>query len=166
MNDDFNSRSFSELIMVANEYCHLIENIRKYESDVIVEILRKMLPMLYLKGSIIKPLQNIDESFAQRFVTEENYEILLGDLRHQLKSADKVLLYDELKNQAIEYSLSEWLCDVYQDLKDVILLLARPLNEEKSAANNMAIRWFEERWGNETALAIPVLHRLAFPSSL
>lgn len=166
MASDFSSKNFSEFIMVANEYCHLVENVRKYESTVVVEILRKILPMLYLKGSILKPIENIDESYAQRFVTEENYEILLNELHLQLKAIDKVLLYDEVKNQAIEYSLSEWLCDIYQDLKDVLLLLGRPLNEEKLAANNMAVSWFEERWGNEVVLAMPILHRATFPVSI
>ena len=164
MSTDFSSKNFSDFVMVANEYCHLIENIRKYEAPVVTEILRKILPMLYLKGAVLKRLDNIDDSFGQRFVTEENYEILLNDLRNQLRSIERVIAFDEVKNAPVVYSLSEWLCDIYQDLKDVVLLLSRPLNEEKLAANNMAVKWFEERWGMEAALAIPVLHKAVFPN--
>ena len=160
MAEDNNNIFAQEFITVANEYCWLMENISDFDSDKIVDFMRKMLPLLYVKGSAVVTPDDADESNMQRYVTEENYEIIFNNVRNKLIHLEKFYTYNEELQEVEEKSMAECLTDIYQDLKDVQIAYVKGLEFEKAAALFCLKQWFVERWGTHVAVLLPVLHNI------
>ena len=63
-----------EFVTVAAEYCGFIERSRGAERNVFVDTALKILPLLYLKASLIPECEMIGEEDLEVFVTEEDYD--------------------------------------------------------------------------------------------
>ena len=68
------SKPVMEMLAVAMEYCRFIGEIQRYEQPEAFDFLQKILPALYLKGSLFPSVEVEDDSANERFVTEEEYE--------------------------------------------------------------------------------------------
>lgn len=154
------SKPVMEMLAVAMEYCRFINEIQNYELPEAFDFLQKILPALYLKGSLFPMVEADDSSANERFVTEEEYETLrvrtsahLGD--HDYFSAVD-LLNDDLN--AVPVSLSELLADIYTDLKDFILLYAKESTAAKENAVANCRYYFQTGWGQRITLALPYIH--------
>ncbi len=147
-----------ELVAVANEFCWFVENIQRYDAGVIMEYMRKMIPLLYVKGSMLKAPENYDESFMQRYVTEETYEIIFNDIRNKLQQNDRFYVFNPELKEPEERSMAECLTDIYQDLKDGLIAFTKGIEPEKVCAEFYLHEWFITRWGAQAAVLMPVLH--------
>jgi hypothetical protein len=152
-------RNTSELLAVANEYCYFIENISKYDFDDTIEFLRKILPMLYLKGCLIEPAEECDEAFMQRYVTEETYQDIYNEIRNKLIVCNEFYEFDNELKEPVAKTVAEGLTDIYQDMKDVLTVFMRGIEPEKICAVFYLHQWFDERWGAHIASLLPVLHK-------
>ena len=65
-----------EFVTVAAEYCAFIERVRGAERKVFVDTALKILPLLYLKASLIPECEVIGEDDLEVFVTEDDYEMV------------------------------------------------------------------------------------------
>lgn len=149
-----------ELLTLGNEFCYFVENQSKYEEEYRLTFLQRALPALYLKGSLLPDLAECDESFMQRYVTEENYEILFNEMRKVLGKNDLFHTADSLTGDLIEHSLSENLCDLYQDMKDLVLSFSKGFEAGKKCSAYYAKKWFAKRWGASIVRALPIIHEL------
>lgn len=147
-----------ELLAVGNEYCHFIENIERYDDAHILEYMRKMLPLLYVKGCLFPPPDECDESYMQRYVTEETYESIFNEIRNKLKPNDEFYVFDSEMAEPVKKSIAECLTDIYQDLKDVLVAYLKGLEPERICAEFYLHQWFALRWGSHISLLMPVLH--------
>lgn len=160
MSENIQHNSAQELMAVANEYCWLMENISGFDADKVLEFMRKILPLLYVKGCAINVPEGADEGDMQRYVTEENYEIIFNDVRNKLKQFEKFHLYNPDLKETEEKSTAECLTDIYQDLKDGLIAYTKGLEAEKAAALLCLRLWFPERWGAHAANLLPSLHNI------
>lgn len=172
MNDSLNHPVFSkpviEMLTVANEYCLFVEGVEKYAVADIYSYLMKVAPLLYLKGALLPDIEVSDETANERFLTEEAYLSVYKGMADKLgedvyfKDADSVSTRD---SALAEYNLAELLCDVYQDLKDFILLYQKKLIGAKENAVYSCKYLFEKRWGISIILVLKVIHHKLFPIS-
>ncbi len=157
------SKNVTEMLTVANEYCHFLEKAHKYDTKEVLSYLQKIFPLLYLKGSLL-PTVNVQMPEAnERFVTAENYEILFNELRNKFKPQDEFWMIDHLQKQDInpeKASLSEHLTDIYQDLKDFILLYAKGTQAAQENAVNDCKVFYETHWGDRLVNAQKYVHHL------
>ena len=65
-----------EFVTVAAEYCGFLERTRDAKRGIFVDTALKILPLLYLKASMIPPCERIGEFDPEAFVTEEDYELI------------------------------------------------------------------------------------------
>lgn len=122
------SKNVMEMLTVANEYCHFVEKAYNYETKDILEYMQKILPLLYLKGSLLPDITVQVPEANEKFVTEENWEILFNELRNKFKPNDEYWVVDHSDfkfNEPDKNSLADNLTDIYQDLKDFVLLYAK-----------------------------------------
>lgn len=152
-------RNTSELLTVANEYCYFIENISKYETDDIIEFLRKILPMLYLKGCLVEPVEECDDAFMQRYVTEETYQEIFNEIRNKLRGYNEFYEFDNELKEPVAKTMAECLTDIYQDMKDILTVFMRGIEPEKICAVYYLNQWFTDRWGAQATTLLPVLHK-------
>ena len=113
-----------EFVTVAAEYCAVIEHTRQMERVSFVDTALKILPLLYLKASLLPAIELMGEDDLQVFVTEGDYEIVRSSVADILGEHDdylEVFLPDmAYSDTPIKKCISEDLADIYQDLKDFI----------------------------------------------
>lgn len=143
-------KSIQEMIMVANEYCHFIEEAETHSKDIIVSILQKLMPLLYLKGALLPTVQVSNPDANMHFVTEEEWFHVHQTLLNKFGEDDAVSFQDVETNgsdDSAAQSISEDLADIYQDMKDCIKLLQINTKDAQENAISELQQLFVEHWG-------------------
>jgi hypothetical protein len=157
------SKNVTEMLTVANEYCHFLEKAHQYETKDILSYLQKIFPLLYLKGALLPSIEVQMPEANERFVTAENYEILLNELHNKFSTQDNFWSIDHVETTNInpeKTSLAEQLSDIYQDLKDFVLLYAKGTQAAQENAVHDCKLFFETHWGYRLVQAQKYVHHL------
>jgi len=159
------SRNVLEFITVANEVCIFLEEIEKYDTDLIFAYLQKVLPLLYLKGAMLPDVHVDNEDANERFVTLEHWEKIYMSLLNKTGGKDNFHYIDsctEVDFKEEKGSIAENLSDIYQDLKDFILLYQKnTLSAQENAVHACKIL-FEANWGLKLLSAHTAIHSLLY----
>ena len=122
-----------EFVTVAAEFCAFLERAEHMKRKAFVDTSLKILPLLYLKASLLPKCETIGDEAPETYVTEEIYEILRINLAGLMGEKDDyldVFVQDMVySDQPIKKSISEDLADIYQDIKDFIFVFQLGLNE-------------------------------------
>jgi hypothetical protein len=160
------SKSVLEFVAVANEYCSTLEQARHLSKKDLVVQLQKMLPLLYFKMSMVPPFETVLEETNEKFVTEQDWNYILGVVKSKMGKHDDFLeVFDpamQEREEPVNQSISENLADIYQALKD-FLMLYRMGNEDimNDAVWEVSLN-FESEWGQKLANLIGAFHRVAY----
>lgn len=157
------SKNVMEMLTVANEYCHFVEKAHQYETKDILEYLQKISPLLYLKGCLLPDVDVQVPEANERFVTEENWEIIFNELRNKFKPNDEYWVIDHADfsfNEPDKASLADNLTDIYQDLKDFVLLYAKGTEAAKENAVHDCKLFFQTHWGYRLVQTQKYIHDL------
>lgn len=164
--DEVYSRKVLEMITIANEYCLFLEKAEEYQTPEILGFLQKISPLIALKGSLLPEVNPEDEEAIEHYVTEEEWESIFNLLRGKFGSDDEFFFVDlreRSHHDPVKGSLAELFADVYQDMKDFLLLYQKPLRTFKENAVSECRRLYAVRYGYKLAIAQPVLHSLLYP---
>lgn len=159
--DPVYSRNVLEMITVANEYCYFLENSQKYSLMEFLSYLQKILPLVYLKASLLPDIVVEDESFTEHYLTLEQWESMFNDLRQKMTECDTFWYIDHdntNETEPITGSVAECLTDIYQDLKDFLLLYQKPLKAFKENAVRDCKYLFRTRFGTRILDAQTAIH--------
>ncbi|HOY32737.1 MAG TPA: DUF5063 domain-containing protein [Bacteroidales bacterium] len=164
-NETVQSKNVLEFITVVNELCLFLEEIEKYDLEFILAYLNKVLPLTYLKGTMMPDVVLEDEDGNVRFVTLEQWEkIYLGLLD---KTGSKDIFYyidfaDDADSEGEKGSIAENLSDIYQDLKDFILLYQKNTLTAQQNAVHACKHLFETNWGRKMIDTQKAIHSLLY----
>lgn len=150
-----------DMLKVANEYCLFIEGIEKFPSDQVLPFIQKLAPMLYLKGSLLPEVFAEDPDVNERFVTAEQWETTFGVLREKFVDTDEFWMLDlegPDETDPIKASISELLTDIYQDMKDFVLLYQKEGRAAKQNAASECKHLFLTHWGIRLIDILKVIH--------
>jgi len=147
-----------EFLFVAKEYCFFLEKIASKNEEEVFEFFRKILPYLYVKASILPQNLPNEDDFIQRYVTEEDYEIVFNEVREKVEKLEPYYFFDPDIHEPERIFIAEALTDIYQDLKDLLLAYYRGLLHEKMSAEKYAYAWFLERIGTRIVQVLPAFH--------
>jgi hypothetical protein len=155
-----------EFVTVAAEFCGFMERAGQTPKGQFVSTALKILPLLYLKASMIPPCERIGMFDPETFVTEADYELLRQRIA-QLLGADDDYLEVFLPDMAysdtpIKKCISEDLADIYQDLKDFICVFQLGLNETMNDSLVICREHFEEFWGQRLVNTMRALHSVKY----
>jgi len=160
------SKNVIEFVTVANEYCHFIENMRELEPLMFVEQAQRILPLLYLKASMLPSLENMLDESMERFVTEGDYYQAQNNVVMLLGEDDNYThMFDSTYKEGFEpesNSISENMADIYQNLKDFVMNYRNGITEIMNDALWECKMNFEEYWGSSITYAIQAIHFLKF----
>lgn len=159
------SANVLDMLTVANEFCLFTEKAEKYDADEVLQYYAKICPLLYLKGAILPVVEPDEDFLGERFVNEDQWESIYNSLLFVFPGKDEfyTLSYENADNIPLKASISEHLADVYQDLKDFVLLYQKNLAYAKQNAVFECRTLFIAHWGARIAALLPALHALAFP---
>ena len=157
-----------EFVTVAAEYCGFIERARGSERHTFVDTALKILPLLYLKASLIPECEMIGEEGLEVFVTEDDYEYVRLSVADVMGAQDdylEVFLPDmAYSDTPIKKCISEDLADIYQDLKDFIGVFQLGLNATMNDALCVCKEHFAEFWGQRLVNTMRALHDVKYNS--
>lgn len=165
--DPVYSRNVLEMLTVANEFCLFLEKAEDYSKDEILSFLQKITPLLYIKAALLPMLEPEDDEAIEHFVTEEQWEQMFNLLRNKFGEADIYFFIDNHEKShtdPVRASLAENYTDIYQDLKDFVLLYQKPFKTFKENAVKECKQLFETRYGYRMVNAHAAIHYLLNPS--
>ncbi|HEX2968749.1 MAG TPA: DUF5063 domain-containing protein [Bacteroidales bacterium] len=160
------SRNVIEFVAVANEFCKYAERASELKGDDLLKILQRILPLMYLKASLLPGLEPIFEDGNEKFITEEDWIKIHDNLREKFGTADDYLevFDDKIKDseEPITSSISENMTDIYQDVKDFLLLYQTGTDEVMNDAVWECRLNFENIWGQKLLNAMRAIHRFIY----
>lgn len=163
--DKIKSVQVLELIRVAHEFCVFTEDIEKQELNNILSFYEKVLPLLYLKGSLLPEVVVTDESLNERYVSEEHWENIFMNFRNKFGKDEYFWVLDSSK-EPLKASIAEHFADIYQDMKDFIILFQNSRLAAKENAVFEMKRYFAVHWGPRLTTIMPVIHNLIYAQKI
>jgi hypothetical protein len=159
-------RNVIEFVTVAAEFCNFLEQSENIKRLQFVDTSLKILPLLYLKASMLPECKMIGEEAPENYVTEETYEVLRMNLTDILAEKDDyldVFIKDMVySDQPIKKSIAEDLADIYQDIKDFIFVFQLGLNETMNDSLAICQEHFKEYWGQTLVNTMRALHDIRY----
>ena len=159
-------RNVVEFVTVAAEFCKFLEQAEGVKPVAFIDTVLKMLPLLYLKASMLPPCEAMGDEAPETFVTEETYEVLRMNLANILAGKDdylEVFVADmKYSDQPITRFISEDLADIYQDIKDFIFVFSLGLNETMNDSLARCQENFRLYWGQKLVNTLRTLHNAKY----
>ncbi len=166
MQDDITmGKNALEMLLVANEFCFFMDTLEKKSKTSIMEFVHRVLPLMYTKGSLLPDVTVENPEANMRFVTEEQWENVFNALREKFGGDDEYWVIDPLyinETEPLKASLSENLADIYQDMKDFILLYQKNTIAARQNAVADCKTLFAEHWGYKIGNIMLQLHHLIY----
>jgi len=166
MEDVVLSKYTEDFVRTALDYCILMEKTKPDEKKLFVDNMVKVLPLLYLKVSIIPPITEDYESELEIKVTEEMYDRVREIIANLLGEDDLYLetFHPDIKlsDSPVAVKISEDLADIYQDLGNFIAVFKNGQKETMNDSLILSIRNFEKYWGQRLVNALRALHFIKY----
>lgn len=156
-------KSIQEMVMVANEFCHFVETAETQSKEIVLNVLQKMMPLMYLKGSLLPEISVSNPDANVRFVTEEDWNNIYNVLKNKIENDDHFLF---LKNDSESddtpetFSISEEIADIYQDMKDCLKLLQINTKDAQENAISELYNLFMNHWGIRVCRVQYAIHQM------
>ena len=164
--DPVYSRKVLEMLTVANEFCLFMEKAEQYSVEELLNFLQKVSPLIYLKSALLPDIEVEDDDAVEHYVSEEQWEAMFNVLYNKFGEKDQFYFVDHHEkshNDPVKGSLAESFTDIYQDLKDFLLLYQKPLKAFKENAVKECGHLFETRYGYRLINAQLAIHCILYP---
>ena len=168
MADYLYSQKVIDLITISTEYCRYLEQSQNVERDEFVSVMCNMLPMIYLKMSLLGDVPEGDGYIEQK-MTEEDYNYIRSNIAAIMQEMDDFLEVhvDDFKfsEQPILCTISENMADIYQSLRELVEVFREGYEEAMQVALHDAITEFRLTWGQELLNVLRALHDIKYTDS-
>ena len=155
-----------EFLTVAVQYCNYLEQAEGVPRPMFLDTMSKLLPLLYLKGAMLPHYQSFSDELPPDYVTEENYDIVRGNIAYIMADRDDYLdvFVDDMKysDEPILMTVSENLADIYQDLKNFAYIYKIGVDEQQLAALDLCKQNFETDWGQKLTNVLRAIHEVKY----
>lgn len=160
------SKNVVEFVTVANEFCATIEKVNNFSAPENLQKLQKILPLLYLKASLLPRMEKLLDEELEKYVSELDYNILHQKWLQLLGENDNFYeVFDpsiQFGMETVTASVSESLLDVYQDLKDFLIAYSIGNEDVMNDALFDCIYHFEDSWGQRLVNVLRAIHMLVY----
>lgn len=156
-----------EFVTVAAEFCGFLERVGEIEHPEFVDKVLKLLPLLYLKASMLpEHAVRMDEFDPEVFVTEGDYERVRAGVASLMGRHDdylEVFVEDMVYSDTpIHQTISENLADIYQVLKDFVCVYRLGFDQTMNDALVICREGFAEFWGQRLVNVMRALHDVKY----
>ena len=156
-----------EFVTVAFEFCSWIEKTAEYDLFRFANSATKLLPLLYLKATLLPKVDDLNEEFdTAHFITEDTYHTARNRIATLLGEHDTYL---ETFSPDIQYSdtpiaafISENLADLYQDIGNFVALFRQGYEKTMLQALAECSENFHLYWGQTLLNALKALHAIRY----
>ena len=165
-NNPVYSEDVLEFVRIANDYSQFLEQAESFKIRDFIDKAHKLMASLYLKAANLPELDSKFENMNQRFVNEQDYNYIRQKVLKKLGQYDS---YEEVFTQlreesddAVGASISENMADMYQDIKDFLLLYEIGTEDVMYEAIWECRQSFKTYWGQRLTNGLRALHFLRY----
>ncbi|MBQ9176934.1 MAG: DUF5063 domain-containing protein [Bacteroidaceae bacterium] len=155
-----------ELLTVAVEYCAYLEQADQHDRYELLDTMSKLLPLLYLKGTMLPEYESLSDDMPADYVTEENYNIIRTNIAYVMGEQDDYLdvFVEDMRysDTPILMTISENLADIYQDLKNFAYIYKIGVEDQMMAAIEQCKQNFKTDWGQKLANVLRAIHEVKY----
>lgn len=161
-------RDVLEFVTVAVQYCAFLEGIEGKQRSEVLDIMSKLIPLLYLKGTLLPRYELLDdeEAMPADYVTEENYDIIRCNIASIMADRDDYLdvFVEDMKysDTPVLATISENLADIYQELKNFAYVYKLGVEADMMTAVAVVKMNFEDEWGQKAANVLRAIHEVKY----
>ena len=160
------SKNVIEFVTVAAETCLFLEHAAEFSQTDFVTQSVKLLPLLYLKASLVEIPERVFDDTTERFVAEEDYLFVKEQLEQILGADDSYLEVFHpdmaISDTPIAAFVSENLADIYQELKDFAANYQLADVDIMNDSLVACLEAFGDHWGQKLLNALRALHAIRF----
>lgn len=163
------SPSVVEFVTVAVRFCAYLENLEDETKHAFTATTIKLLPLLYIKATLLPENEPILDEEVETYVDEESYALISGKIATIMMESDTYL---EVFLQDMKYSetpisafVSEDLADIYQDVKDFACVYETGMTENMNDALYTCNDHFKNYWGQKLVNVLRALHSVNYDTS-
>lgn len=168
--EDFQHAGYSkeviEFVAVSKEFCDFIETASQMTRKEFLQRLQKFIPLIYLKGALLPVSESEENGLAEDGVSEDDYNYLYTELNRLLGEYDEYLeVFDDnmqYSEAPVVNSISEKVCDIYQDLKNFTGSFRCGIPEVIGEALWELNNNFELYWGKACAGVLRAVHHAVY----
>jgi hypothetical protein len=170
MDDNFEHPVYSanviEFVTVSREFCNWLEGTQEQERKRFVNTALKILPLLYLKATMLPKPELVLEDVLEKSVSEHEYEFVRSSVQIKMGLFDEYLEVFTADMQRSELPLtstiSENMADIYQDIKDFLFSYRTAVTEIMNDALAELVSQFEMYWGQRLVNVLRALHQVNY----
>jgi len=154
-----------EFVTVAAEYCAFLEQVYDKEPSRVVDVICKLLPLIYLKASMLAETEP-EGLYLEEIVTEPDYDAIRQMLSGKFGENDDYLevFVEDMKysDTPVRRCISEDLADIYQALKNFVHSYRSGLDEVMEEAVAVCTDGFRTYWGQTLTNTLRAVHNVRY----
>ncbi len=159
------SRQVVEFAASANEYCKYLEGTKDINGIEILKVMQRLLSFIYLRASLLPLLDPQLEEPNEKNVTEFDWTRMHDNLLTKMGNNDPfpVIVSSGAPSDGLYTgSISEYLTDIYQDLKDFVVSYKSGQEAVMNDAVWEVLMNFEEFWGKKLLNVLSAIHTVLY----
>lgn len=140
-----------EFVTVAAQFCVYLEQCQEKSRREFVETMIKLLPLLYMKATLVPRIESYGNFLPAEQVTEDDYNCIRTNVACIMGNDDE---YEELMHgpdaepeEIVWQSVSEGLADIYQPLRNFVFAYQQRIDDCMTDALWIVMDHFELFWG-------------------
>ena len=153
-----------DFVTVSVEFCAILEGQDNLPRMEWIDRMLKILPLLYLKASLLPEISNSFVEEPEIFVQEEDYTRVEQRVSDIMGEEDIYLdvFIEEMKysDRPISAFISENIADIYQDVRNFISIYQFELTKQMESALEKCKNNFKSYWGQKLLNVLRPLHAL------
>ncbi|MDO5524195.1 MAG: DUF5063 domain-containing protein [Bacteroidia bacterium] len=163
------SSTVIDFVTVAVEFCLFLENENSVQREDWIGKMLKLLPLIYVKASLLPQNTFAQEESLELFVKEADYNRVATSVA-QIMGDENVYLdvfVEDMKysDRPVSAFVSENIADIYQDVRNFISIYQFGLTEQMNDALFVCKQSFENYWGQRLVNVLRPLHALSYKST-
>ena len=160
------NRNVVEFVTVAAEFCAFLEQAEQRSRKDFVNVALKILPLLYIKASLLDPMDTEDADDLETIVSEDDYNVVRITLAGILGEQDDYLdvFVEDMKysDRPVLKTISEDLADIYQDVRNFVGIFKMGLETTMHDSLALVQQNFEHYWGQTLVNTMRALHDVRY----
>lgn len=160
------SKNVIEFVTVAKEFCTILESTENYNRQEFVTVTTRIIPLLYLKSSVLPKVESELDEVIEKTVDEMTYARIQDIITTKLGRFNDYLevFTDDMErsDSPVISFIAEDLADIYQDIKDFISAYRLGVTEIMNDALAEVVNNFELYWGQKLVNTLRALHAILY----
>jgi hypothetical protein len=160
------SKNVIEFVTVAKEFCTILETAEDYNRQEFVTVATRIIPLLYLKASVLPKTESELDENIEKTVDEMTYARIQDMINTKLGRFNDYLevFTPEMQrsDSPVISFIAEDLADIYQDIKDFVSAYRLGVTEIMNDALAEVVTNFELYWGQKLVNTLRALHAILY----